>query len=160
MASRKNSYQAVIDSPVGKLGIRMSGKHLIGIDFLATRAVMYSAQTSSCQHVVEQLGAYFDNPHSRFSIPILLQDSHFRHRVWGALRAIPAGKTRCYGEIAALLDTSARAVGGACRANPVPIIIPCHRVVAKSGLGGFSGVTAGRYLVIKRWLLRHEGVEV
>jgi methylated-DNA-[protein]-cysteine S-methyltransferase len=70
--------------------------------------------------------------------------------------AIPPGRTRSYGDIAAELGSSARAVGNACRANPIPLFIPCHRVVAKHGLGGFGGQTRGRLPEIKAWLLRHE----
>jgi methylated-DNA-[protein]-cysteine S-methyltransferase len=73
------------------------------------------------------------------------------------LRSIPPGRTRTYGELASKLGTSARAVGGACRANPCPVVVPCHRVVAANGLGGFAGDTSGRKLEVKRWLLRHEG---
>jgi methylated-DNA-[protein]-cysteine S-methyltransferase len=76
--------------------------------------------------------------------------------VWQRLREIPAGRTLSYGVLARELGTSARAVGGACRANPVPLAIPCHRVVAATGLGGYSGARGGDWLEKKRWLLRHE----
>jgi len=79
--------------------------------------------------------------------------------VWEAMQAIPAGETRTYGEIAAAIGSSARAVGGACGANPIPLVVPCHRVVASGGrLGGFMGAREeGFELAIKRWLLAHEG---
>ena len=76
--------------------------------------------------------------------------------MWDALWRIPAGQTRSYGEVAQHLGSSARAVGGACRANPIPVIIPCHRVVGAHGMGGFMGVTAGRGLRLKQRLLAHE----
>jgi len=91
------------------------------------------------------------------NLPIELQGTPFQRRVWKALREIPPGRTITYSELARQLGTGARAVGGACRANPCPIVVPCHRVVAVNGLGGFSGDTSGRKLEIKRWLLRHEG---
>ena len=77
-------------------------------------------------------------------------------RVWQALKQIPAGESICYGELAKQLGTSARAVGNACRANPLPIVVPCHRVVSASGLGGFMGQTQGAELTVKQWLLKHE----
>ncbi|MGM0593267.1 MAG: methylated-DNA--[protein]-cysteine S-methyltransferase, partial [Pseudomonadota bacterium] len=72
-------------------------------------------------------------------------------------RAIPAGEALTYAELASRVGSSARAVAGACRANPMPLLIPCHRVVAVDGPGGYLGSTAGQALAIKRWLLRHEG---
>jgi methylated-DNA-[protein]-cysteine S-methyltransferase len=81
----------------------------------------------------------------------------FQCRVWQALRDIPPGTTRTYGELARDLGTSPRAIGGACRANPCLIAVPCHRVVARDGLGGFAGERGGKRLAVKRWLLRHEG---
>ncbi|MGH8800240.1 MAG: methylated-DNA--[protein]-cysteine S-methyltransferase, partial [Casimicrobiaceae bacterium] len=78
--------------------------------------------------------------------------------VWDALATIPVGESRTYGELARSLHTAPRAVGGACGANPIALVIPCHRVVGSQGsLGGFMGVTAGDPIAIKRWLLTHEG---
>lgn len=81
----------------------------------------------------------------------------FQHRVWSAMREIPAGETRSYGSLAREVNSGARAVANACRHNPLPIVIPCHRVVARHGLGGFSGQTAGPAISRKVWMLRHEG---
>ena len=106
-----------------------------------------------------ELTAYFADPGHRFGLPLRPAGTPFQRRVWEALRAIPPGQTRTYGELAAELGTSARAVGGACRANPCPIVVPCHRVVGATGLGGFAGDTSGRKLDVKRWLLRHEGAK-
>ena len=74
------------------------------------------------------------------------------------MQAIPAGEVRRYGQLADALGSSARAVGGACRANPVPLVVPCHRVVAAHGLGGFGGATGGKRLSVKQRLLEGEGV--
>jgi methylated-DNA-[protein]-cysteine S-methyltransferase len=76
--------------------------------------------------------------------------------VWQALRRIPGGSTQSYGELARQLHTAPRAVGQACGANPIPVIIPCHRVLARNGLGGFMSSAGGDSLAIKRWLLEHE----
>lgn len=81
----------------------------------------------------------------------------FQRRVWQRLRRIPCGQVMRYGELAQELGSSARAVAGACRANPIPILIPCHRVIAATGPGGYMGKTGGQTLAIKRWLLQHEG---
>jgi methylated-DNA-[protein]-cysteine S-methyltransferase len=103
-----------------------------------------------------ELGAYFADPQHRMVCPIAPRGSTFQHRVWEQIAAIPAGRTRTYGALAAELGSSARAVGGACRANPVPLRVPCHRVVAANGLGGFAADRSGRLVAIKHWLLRHE----
>lgn len=104
-----------------------------------------------------QFEAYLADPHRPFRLPLRPIGTAFQQRVWAALRAIPVGETRTYGDLAATLETAPRAIGQACRTNPLPILIPCHRVVARSGLGGFSGESGGRQLAIKRWLLQHEG---
>lgn len=86
-----------------------------------------------------QLEAYFAGRLTRFDLPLQPQGSAFEQRVWAAMQQIPYGETRCYGELAAAIHSAARAVGGACGRNPIPIVIPCHRVLAKTGLGGYSG---------------------
>lgn len=86
-----------------------------------------------------QLEAYFAGELTDFDLPLRPAGSGFQQRVWEAMRRIPYGKTQCYGELAAAIGSAARAVGGACGRNPIPILIPCHRVLAKAGLGGYSG---------------------
>jgi methylated-DNA-[protein]-cysteine S-methyltransferase len=110
------------------------------------------------EDAMNQMLRYFDDPQYRFTLPLSMAGSAFRQRVWSALRKISAGDVRSYGQLARMLSSSARAVGGACRANPIPIIVPCHRVVAKSGVGGYGGAIDGDRLQIKRWLLNHESL--
>lgn len=110
--------------------------------------------------MARQLGAYFEDGSRTFDLKLEKRGTAFQRRVWNALRTIPPGRTVTYGDLARQLGTGARAVGGACRANPYPIVVPCHRVVATNGLGGFAGDTSGRKLDVKRWLLRHEGAEL
>lgn len=141
--------------PFGPIAIRWEGGGLTGIDLEPDPAVDIAAHLPPL--LAAQLAAYLSDGRVRFDLPVDLRGTPFQLRVWQALRAIPAGRTTTYGELAAALGTSARAVGGACRANPCPIVVPCHRVVAKHGLGGFAGDTSGRRLAIKRWLLHHEG---
>ncbi len=108
--------------------------------------------------ILQQLRLYFEKGRPIHYQPAHFPGTAFQQRVLRALCQIPAGETRSYGQLARELGSSARAVGNACRRNPLPILIPCHRVVAASGPGGYAGETAGRNLQIKHWLLTHEGV--
>ena len=151
------NYQAKLSAPFGMLGIRCDEDALIGIDFLAATDKPQRATSEFAKNVCEQLLRYFEDPDAQFSIPLKISASPHQQRVWQAMLNIPRGKTRSYGELAAGLHSSAQAVGQACGANPVPIVIPCHRVVSKTGLGGFMKHGHGASLDIKRWLLSHEG---
>lgn len=155
MADRKKDYDAVIDSPLGRLGIQARDE-LTSIDFVSSRLRRQSPRTPLARRVCTQLQAYFADPHVTFRLPLAPGGTLFQNNVWRAMQRIPAGQVRRYGELAKGLKSAARAVGGACRANPIPIVIPCHRVVSATGLGGFMGATRGRALEIKRWLLAHE----
>ncbi len=153
-------YQAVIATPLGRVGIRMTGHTVSALDYLAADAPEQPPVNEAAQTVVAQLEAYFRDPRYRFTVPLAPDGTAFQQRVWVALQTIPAGTVLTYGELARRLDTAARAIGGACRNNPIPILIPCHRVVGRQGLGGYAGEVTGDPLAIKRWLLRHEGVAV
>jgi methylated-DNA-[protein]-cysteine S-methyltransferase len=148
-------YSGVIDTPLGPVGVTWKDRVLTGVD-LEPRNFEESAERLP-SFVTQQLDAYFREGSASFDLPVALSGTPFQRRVWAVLRSIPSGRTLTYGEIARKLGTSARAIGGACRANPCPIVVPCHRVVAAKGLGGFAGDTSGRKLEAKRWLLRHEG---
>jgi methylated-DNA-[protein]-cysteine S-methyltransferase len=148
---------ALMPSPLGSIAVYVDAGSLRRLDYGAEPAAPAPGAGGFAGEVLRQLDGYFRDPRFRFRLALATPGTPFQRRVWAALRAIPAGETRTYGELAAELGTSARAVGGACRANPVPIVVPCHRVVAADGLGGFSGATAGPRLAAKRWLLAHEG---
>ena len=105
-----------------------------------------------------QLEGYFADPEFGFDLPLAPRGTPFQRRVWSKIAAIAAGHTRSYGEIAREIDSAARAVGQACGANPLPLVVPCHRVLAASGIGGFAHHDEGFHLSVKRWLLAHEGV--
>jgi methylated-DNA-[protein]-cysteine S-methyltransferase len=156
VAARADVYDAVIAAPFGRVGIRTHGDRLVDIDFVSTRVSTRSPRTALAQRVCRELRAYFANPRHAMRLPIRLEGTGHQRRVWRALARIPAGEVRSYGEIAKGLRSSARAVGGACRSNPIPIVVPCHRVIGKRGLGGFMGEQSGSALGIKRWLLTHE----
>jgi methylated-DNA-[protein]-cysteine S-methyltransferase len=149
-------YQAKISAPFGVIGIRCDATALCGIDFLLVSAALQPPQGVLAAQVCEQLSAYLANPQATFDLPLVLRGSAHQLKVWHALQEIPCGETRTYGALAAALGSAPRAVGQACGANPLPIVVPCHRVLGKSGLGGFMHHAAGEPLQIKQWLLAHE----
>ena len=100
-----------------------------------------------------QLVAYFDDPAQGFDLPLKVEASEFQQRVCDAMLAIPLGETRTYGDLSKDLGVPAQAIGQGCGDNPIPVIIPCHRVLGANGLGGFSGLGG---VETKVWLLKHE----
>ncbi|MDS4030842.1 MAG: methylated-DNA--[protein]-cysteine S-methyltransferase [Candidatus Contendobacter sp.] len=155
-----SAYQTVIAAPLGRVGIRMTDDTVSALDYLAADVPEQPPVNEAARAVVAQLEAYFRDPRYRFTVPLAPDGTAFQQRVWAVLREIPPGTVLTYGELARQLDTAARAIGGACRTNPLPILIPCHRVVGRRGLGGYAGAVTGDPLGIKCWLLRHEGVDV
>ena len=149
-----------LDSPLGKLSASIKHGRLYALNIGKHGRDSGSENNLVFEQLQSELQAYFDCSAHRFSVPIELQGTEFQQRVWHALMRIPVGKTMTYSQLAQQLNSSPRAVGNACRANPIPIIIPCHRVIAKQGIGGYDGQRSGQRLGIKRWLLRHEGVAV
>ena len=149
-------YQAKLKMPFGVLGIRCTDDALICIEFLAPGAKPQPPRHVFAQKVCEQLFAYFADADFRFSLPLQPGGTTHQNKVWQAMRAIPRGQVQTYGELAAQIASAPRAVGQACGNNPIPILIPCHRVVGKSGMGGFMHHSGGYALDIKRWLLEHE----
>jgi len=130
------------------------------IDFLPPRRALRHPGTPLAREVVRQLRAYLADAHHRFDVPLAAEGSLYQGRVWRALRRIPSGHVWTYGRLAQYLGSGPRAVGGACGANPIPVVIPCHRVVAAGGIGGYTGSVGDTPLAIKRWLLAHEGAHV
>ena len=139
------------------LGIRCSEGALLGIDFLPLSVAPQQAESVMANSVCAQLHDYLHDPDVLFDVPLAWHGTAHQQKVWRALLAIPRGTTRHYGELATELHSAAQAVGQACGANPLPIIIPCHRVVGKTGLGGFMRHADGDAPDIKCWLLSHEG---
>ena len=150
------------DSPVGGLQIGVENDYVRDINFLYKPLISDNKQNNHLQveiKINKALQGYFRTAHAKLNLPLLIKGTDFQRRVWQALKNIPVGQTRTYGQLAKQLNSSAQAVGNACRQNPLPIIVPCHRVVSKKGIGGFCGQTAGDAMEVKYWLLRHEGVE-
>jgi methylated-DNA-[protein]-cysteine S-methyltransferase len=158
---RPNAFQACVRTPFATLGVTATDTHVTGIRFLAPGTPALMPAKGSVAHLAcVQIHAYLEDGRFEFDLPLRLAGTRHRMEVWEAMQRIPPGETRSYGEIAALLRSSARAVGGACGANPIPVVVPCHRIVAAGGrIGGFMGAIddGGFELGIKRWLLAHEG---
>lgn len=149
---------AKLRTPFATLAIVTEGDAIASIRYLPRGERAQAARTPAARLAVEQLQRYLDDPGWRFTLPLAARGTAFQRRVWEAICAIPVGESRTYGEIARSVRSSARAVGGACGANRIALVIPCHRVVGSRGvLGGFMNEAEGESVEIKRWLLAHEG---
>ncbi|MFW0072918.1 MAG: methylated-DNA--[protein]-cysteine S-methyltransferase [Coxiella-like endosymbiont] len=151
-------YQATVATPVGKIGVHAPDRFLLGIDYLHDSELIIKPKTIVAKETVEQLLCYFADPKFPFDLPLTLDVTPFQQSVLDALQKIPVGTTQSYAELAKWLNTKAQPIGNACRKNPIPIIIPCHRLVAANDLGGYRSITKGSLLGIKRWLLQHEEI--
>lgn len=147
----------VIPAPFGSVRVTLTETHVSRIEPLAYLHPESDNQQSTglSSQVTTQFQSYFKT-NSPFTFPIITSGTDFQQRVWRFLQSIPDGETRTYGDVARVLLTSARAVGGACGRNTLAILIPCHRVISASGQGGYCGKTTGAQIRIKSWLLEHE----
>ncbi|OMG53619.1 cysteine methyltransferase [Azonexus hydrophilus] len=155
-----HTYQAVVTAPGFALGVCCNDDEITRIDFLEPRPAQ-APDTALAAEAVRQLQAYLADPGFAFSLPLQPAGTHFQRRVWEQIAAIPGGHTETYGQLAKNLKNAPRAVGQACGANPYPVVVPCHRVIASDGkLGGFARERGGFLLDVKRWLLAHENAEL
>ena len=152
-----NRFDAVFNSPIGYLGIKLNDGVLVELQFLTEQAAEFEHSTPEANGFSVAIRTFLDDPTVTPDVPVRPTGTDHQKRVWQALQKIPAGSVLTYGEMATRLGSGARAVGNACRRNPIPLLIPCHRLVAKNGLGGFAGEQGGRLLEIKRCLLAREG---
>ena len=152
-------FAAVIALPFGKLGIRTANGQITELCYLPPHFDALAPQDAAAELAAHQLARYCADPDYVFTLPLQRAGTAFQQKVWEAICSIPRGSMRTYGELARHLGSAPRAVGQACGANWFPVVIPCHRVTAASGLGGFSNShdPNGYLLGIKRWLLAHEG---
>jgi methylated-DNA-[protein]-cysteine S-methyltransferase len=147
----------LLETPIGLLTVEASDRGVWHIAFGDAAADLDSEHASSPAMLARaalQIQEYFDGERQDFDLPLDLPGAGFRHRAWQAIAAIPYAEVRSYGEIAATAGNplAYRAAGSACRTNPLPLVIPCHRVIGSDrGLHGFGGG-----LEMKRWLLAHE----
>lgn len=159
---------ALINTPFGAVAIAARGDQL-AIELLALMhgnlahadSVRIKKQSNNplVMRACNQIAQYLRQPSTTFNLPLTQRGTAFQLAVWQAIAAIPLGQTRTYGELARQVGSGPRAVANACGANNLPLLVPCHRVVAQNGIGGFmQGQQNG--LLIKQWLLRHEGVHL
>lgn len=151
---RAAMYSLSISSPVGNLLLEEEGETLVAVHWGEGPAGNGSPLLSEA---ARQIGAYFAGELRNFDLPLRPAGSDFELRVWAAMQEIPYGETRSYGDLATVTHSAPRPVGRACGRNPIPIVIPCHRVLGKGWLGGYSG-SGG--LVTKQTLLALEGLGV
>ncbi len=149
-------YDVVLAFPKMKVAVATREARVTAIRYLPPAAATLAPQNTLAERAARQLERYRDDPDARFDLPLAIEGTPFQKSVWQAMCAIPRGRTRTYGELARALGGEARAVGQACGDNRLPIVIPCHRVVAADGIGGFAHATDGYLIEAKRWLLLHE----
>ena len=147
--------QLSMHSPLGDITVSEENGVIVSVDWGWSSM---QQETPLLRRACDQLEKYFDGTRHEFDLPLAPEGTAFQKRVWKAMRDIPSGATRTYGDIARIIDSAPRAVGQACGRNPIPIFIPCHRVLGSHGsIGGYSG---GEGLATKRGLLRLEGVDI
>lgn len=166
MGFMSDEWQCVVRGGFLSVGVRCDEAGVFALGYLPRKHPPCAPQNQLAAECARQIAAYFRAPQRhQFDLPLYPPKTEFQKRVRAIVYAIPSGQTLTYGAVRDLLkNSSARAVGGACRANPIPLIVPCHRVIAQNGVGGFMGAGAGdggakhNAISIKQQLLRHEGV--
>lgn len=155
-------FSTIMPAPFGALGIRCTASEIEELVYLPASYCQpqTTAPNALCEEAIRQIKAYFADPDYRFDLPLAPRGTAFQQRVWQQISAVPRGEVVSYGLIAKALQSAPRAVGQACGANWFPLIIPCHRVTASKGIGGFANHddANGFHLQVKRWLLAHEKV--
>jgi methylated-DNA-[protein]-cysteine S-methyltransferase len=149
-------FDVIVGFPKMKVAVKTRGGRVVQICYLPASASTVEPGSSLAKRAAQQLERYREDPDAPFDLPLAIAGTPFQRRLWEALCEIPRGKTLTYGALARRLGAEARAVGQACGDNRLPIVIPCHRVVASSGIGGFAHASSGYLLEAKRWLLAHE----
>ncbi|MBE0614435.1 MAG: methylated-DNA--[protein]-cysteine S-methyltransferase [Burkholderiales bacterium] len=152
-------YQAKLETSFALVGVRTEGAALAEIVFLPRSAGTQAPTDALAERACRQIEKYAADPEYVFKLPLTRLGTAFQRRVWDQIAAIRSGQTRSYGDLARLLGSAPRAVGQACGTNYFPLVIPCHRVVAASGIGGFAHNSGGYLIEIKRRLLAHEKPE-
>jgi methylated-DNA-[protein]-cysteine S-methyltransferase len=149
---------AKLRTPFAVLGIESDGRAITRVTYLPLTERAQAPGDRICERAAREVEHYLDDPEFRFTVPLSPGGTVFQQRVWSALSEIPVGESRTYGEVARMVRSAPRAIGQACGANRIALIIPCHRVVGAMGsMGGFMNAESGDPIAIKRWLLTHEG---
>ena len=152
------SFHAKYGAPFAVLGIRTLGDRVTDIEYLPPGVATLAPLNKLAERACREIERYLDDPEHVLDLPFDYDGTLFQCKVWRRISAIPPGRTLTYKDVAKALKTAPRPVGGACGANRLPIVIPCHRVLGANGIGGFMRGRGADALSIKRWLLRHEGV--
>jgi methylated-DNA-[protein]-cysteine S-methyltransferase len=153
-------FSAVIPAPFGAVGIRTGEEKVLELVYLPRTYPGKDPDNALAEQTAHQIQRYFREPDFRFDLPLASVGTLFQKKVWETIASIPRGEVLTYGQVARRIGSAPRAVGQACGANWFPLVIPCHRVTATGGLGGFSNSdeATGFHVGVKRWLLAHEGV--
>ena len=144
-------YSATLSTPVGPLTVTSNGTAITRVSWEGPKGHDTRPELTEA---LSQLDAYFEGTLKDFDLPLAVEAPAFQVQVCEVMQSIPFGETLTYGDIAKRLDVPAQAIGQACGGNPIPVIIPCHRVLGATSLGGYSGEGG---VETKVWLLRHEG---
>lgn len=150
------AFSVVVPTPFGAVGVASDELAIRSIVFLPPGTPALAPRSALGARARQQIRNYLQDPYFVFDLPLGVSGTDFQRRVWTEISRIPAGELQRYGDLARRLASAARAVGQACGANPYPLVVPCHRVIAAGGLGGFANATGGYLLDTKRWLLAHE----
>ena len=149
-------FDVVVGFPKMKVGVATRDGRVVEIRYLPLSSPSIAPGNALAEEASRQLERYRENPDMRFDLPVLIEGTPLQRSVWDAMCAIPRGRTRTYGELGKELGADARDIGQACGDNRLPLVIPCHRIVAADGIGGFAHATSGYLIGVKRWLLAHE----
>ena len=160
MTSQVSSlFTSIVEAPFGAIGIRTVAGFLRELVYLPPEIHAKAPQDALNEEVARQIEAYLADPDFQFDLVLPQEGSVHQRKVWNVISAIPRGEVLTYGQVARRIGSAPRAVGQACGSNWIPIFIPCHRVTASAGIGGFARHDDGGFHQgVKRWLLRHEGV--
>jgi methylated-DNA-[protein]-cysteine S-methyltransferase len=149
-------YDVTVDFPKFKVGVATRDGVVTSLKYLPLSSPSIKASNALAGSAAQQLEAYQRDANSPFDLPVVIEGTDLQKAVWRAMCAIPRGRTRTYGDLARELAADARDIGQCCGDNRLPLVIPCHRVVAADGIGGFAHATSGYLVEAKRWLLMHE----
>ena len=149
-------YDVTVEFPKFKVGVATRDGVVTSLKYLPSSSPSVAAKNPLAEKAAQQLEAYKRDANSAFDLPVMIEGTELQKAVWRAMCAIPRGKTRTYGDVGKELGADARDIGQCCGDNRLPLVIPCHRIVAADGIGGFAHATSGYLVETKRWLLMHE----
>lgn len=143
------------DSPLSVLYLSVCDQQILKLEYEPENADCFDKFLPDGD-IKNWLDAYFAGQPLQHSPAMQADGTDFQKKVWNVMLTIPYGETLSYGDVSRVLDSAPRAVGQACKRNPLPVLIPCHRVIAKHSIGGYEGSTTGSRIDRKQWLLEHE----